>query len=404
MTDDRSLERAARSWIELGPTRAPEEAVDAALRRIQTTPQERDWLPWRLPRMTTPLRLALLAGAAVLAIAGFGLLASGGPGPRPESSASPSPSASPSAPTAQPLPEALRGDWQAEVSEILQNVANPGEAIQLSLAWEDGRTAWIQPPRGDNVYETSSVEAPDGQLALLEGGSIVGCAPGGIGRYGWQRSADGLFLTLAVISDDCPGRTAAYGRTWVHSLSAVTDGGPGVIPWNGRWIQATLPSMRFGLSGPADVADLQTFDDADPDVAFTVFRNPMGFTDPCATDGDTPLDIEARTDAFVEYVRGLPGAAVTTEAATVGGLPAVHLTVEMAPVASCTLVDIAAFHAARESEEGVWALQADGSHSLWIVQDGPDIVLFWYEGEGINPAGEQAVIDSLAFLDELPTP
>ena len=50
MTDDRSLERAARSWIEAGPTRAPDRAVEAALLRIQTTPQERDLrVPWRFP-------------------------------------------------------------------------------------------------------------------------------------------------------------------------------------------------------------------------------------------------------------------------------------------------------------------------------------------------------------------
>ena len=36
MTDDRSLERAARSWIEAGPTRAPDRAVEAALLRIET--------------------------------------------------------------------------------------------------------------------------------------------------------------------------------------------------------------------------------------------------------------------------------------------------------------------------------------------------------------------------------
>ena len=54
MTDDRSLERAARSWLENGPTEAPDRAVEAALLRIETTPQERDWhVPWRLPKMTT---------------------------------------------------------------------------------------------------------------------------------------------------------------------------------------------------------------------------------------------------------------------------------------------------------------------------------------------------------------
>src|SRR4029079_11994149 len=69
MTDDRSLERAARSWIQAGPTTAPDRAVEAALRRIQTLPQERDLrIPWRLPKMTTPARVAAAAVIGVLAI------------------------------------------------------------------------------------------------------------------------------------------------------------------------------------------------------------------------------------------------------------------------------------------------------------------------------------------------
>jgi hypothetical protein len=66
MTDDRSLERAARSWIEVGPTRAPDHAVEAALARIQTTPQERDWFPWRFPAMFTPARVTVAAVLGVL--------------------------------------------------------------------------------------------------------------------------------------------------------------------------------------------------------------------------------------------------------------------------------------------------------------------------------------------------
>jgi hypothetical protein len=190
MTDDRTLERAARSWIEAGPTRAPEEAVEAALLRIQTTPQERDWLPWRFPKMLTPTRVALAAVIGVLVVGAafltFDRLRPPAVG-SPDATSSPSPtiSPSPSTPTPEAMPQILRGDWQAEVTEPLPNVANPGEAIQLSLDWQTGASAWIQPPRGDNVYETTSVEAADGELALLEGGSFVGCAPGGIGRYGW---------------------------------------------------------------------------------------------------------------------------------------------------------------------------------------------------------------------------
>jgi hypothetical protein len=78
MTDDRSLERAARSWLEEGPTRAPERPVDAALARIQTTSQELElripWVAWR-PR-TMFDRLAVTAVSAVLAIGALTLGAS----------------------------------------------------------------------------------------------------------------------------------------------------------------------------------------------------------------------------------------------------------------------------------------------------------------------------------------
>jgi hypothetical protein len=102
--DDRSLERAARSWLEVGPTEAPARAVEAALLRIETTSQERDWnVPWRLPKMTTPARVATAAVIGVLAVGGAlfmlgpGQTGVGGPGLSP--TASPSPSLRPS-----PLP------------------------------------------------------------------------------------------------------------------------------------------------------------------------------------------------------------------------------------------------------------------------------------------------------------
>ena len=92
MTDDRSLDRAARSWLEEGPTRAPDRPVKAALARIQTTSQERGLaLPWRTPRMLP--RLA--AAAAVTALAVGGIFAAGALNnqPPPSAAASPTPTA-----------------------------------------------------------------------------------------------------------------------------------------------------------------------------------------------------------------------------------------------------------------------------------------------------------------------
>jgi hypothetical protein len=104
MTDDRSLERAARSWIEVGPTRAPDHAVEAALARIQTTPQERDWFPWRPTPMITPTRIAvaavlgvLLLGGAIFTLGRQPLVGVPGPSPSPSPTASPTPTLSPEA-------------------------------------------------------------------------------------------------------------------------------------------------------------------------------------------------------------------------------------------------------------------------------------------------------------------
>jgi hypothetical protein len=100
MTDDRSIERAARSWLEEGPTQAPDHAVEAALTRIQSTNQERDWpVPWRTRPMIQTLKL--VAGAAALAVVVGGVIllrpgsgpGIGGPSSAPIATPSPIPSA-----------------------------------------------------------------------------------------------------------------------------------------------------------------------------------------------------------------------------------------------------------------------------------------------------------------------
>lgn len=118
MTDDRSLERAARTWLEDGPAVAPDRAVESALVRIETTRQERGPLvPWRMPFMTPAMKLAGAAVLVVAAVAGSLYLFGGGPGgfgdaPTPSPSVAPSEAASP---TADPTPEETPIDSSAWV-------------------------------------------------------------------------------------------------------------------------------------------------------------------------------------------------------------------------------------------------------------------------------------------------
>ena len=121
MTDDRSIERAARSWLEIGPTEAPERAVEAALLLIDTTPQERDWhVPWRLPKMTTPARVASAAVIGVLVVGGAlytlapGGSGPGGPGATASPTPSPVPSAAPASPSTAPSAGAVFPSWYTD--------------------------------------------------------------------------------------------------------------------------------------------------------------------------------------------------------------------------------------------------------------------------------------------------
>jgi hypothetical protein len=161
MTDDRSLERAARSWIEVGPTRAPDHAVDAALARIQTTSQERDWLPWRFPRMTIPVRIGALVAIGAIVLAGLGLLV-GGPGAAP----APSPS-----PTPVKIPDGLYYAQPQQVADLLDQIGadatlTAGQRTSLveSVLGIDGRTTFQVAIRVAGDQFTALTKRDGGQL------------------------------------------------------------------------------------------------------------------------------------------------------------------------------------------------------------------------------------------------
>ena len=150
MTDDRSFERAARSWLEIGPTEAPERAIEAAFLEIDTTPQERDWhVPWRSPRVD-PFARALIGVAAVAALLVGGVVllpATTGPiGGVP----TPSPSASPSAAGRFPL----TGTFTSPIMGYSIRIADGWTVQPATMAW-DG-TINNEPPAADVVTMTGT--------------------------------------------------------------------------------------------------------------------------------------------------------------------------------------------------------------------------------------------------------
>ena len=187
MTDDRSLERTARSWIEAGPTRAPEHAVEAALMTIESTPQERDLrILRRLPIMNTVPRLTAAAAIVVLAVGGAAFLlrpAASNVGTTPSDTppASPTSSAAPSlaAAKADLIPEGLYATAPVQVADIITSInadrgltpAQRTDLIKNVIAIEGAKTfsASIE-LRGGRWTQRETV---DGNVLVGSGGTYA---------------------------------------------------------------------------------------------------------------------------------------------------------------------------------------------------------------------------------------
>lgn len=158
MSDDRMFERNARTWLELGPTDAPDRVVQGALLEIESTRQERDFrIPWRLPSMNPLIRLMAGAAAIAVALAVGGLLI----GPRLGPGIGPQPTPSPStfsAPTATPGPTASDAACKLVTTDEAKNSTdNPGD-------WSGASTVSTIP---SGVGPTTSC------LYTVEGGDII---------------------------------------------------------------------------------------------------------------------------------------------------------------------------------------------------------------------------------------
>jgi hypothetical protein len=181
MTDDRRFERTARSWLELGPTQAPERVVRAAFDEIERTGQERSLVPSWVPVFTPSSGrwtaiVALAAVAAVVAIlvvlAGMGAptpkpAPSGGPVVPPTASPGTSPSEEPTA-AGSPPPSAVIGPApSASEGGVDLTRTFTSERYGYSIGMEADWTAtpatltWTGPDNGGPVVDLIEITGTD---------------------------------------------------------------------------------------------------------------------------------------------------------------------------------------------------------------------------------------------------
>ena len=229
MTDDRSLERAARSWFEAGPTQAPDRAVEAALLRIDTTPQERDLrVPRRLPKMSIPTRVAAAAAIGVLAVGGAlfmlgrpGQSVVGGPSPTPTSATSPTPGPTPSQ-AAAPSPMASPSTSNV-LTKFLEGPLRAGTYVLAPFTAVGEGMCHVPPQAG--CTETTADDAIHITMTMPEGWHALGTwvfvedneAPDGAG-FAVERGA-------WLLSDPCQSRLSRIpvGPTVSDFVDAVAN-------------------------------------------------------------------------------------------------------------------------------------------------------------------------------------
>jgi hypothetical protein len=225
-----------RSWLDEGATRVPERVLDAVLDLVPSTPQRRhSWLARRMPALTNPMRVAIVAAAVVVAsVTAIRLLpGSGGPG-----SVTPTPS-----PTAPPI-ELTRTELDQTLDPGRYRVSGTFAvpfSIMFPAGW--GMRSLVE---GDVSFRRTlpANGAPWVNVDLPEGLFVDPCQAAG-GPVDAPSTVDGVVAALTTMVGFTPGPVtdvevgefAGKAVTLVNSIDTDTagcSGGPMLPMWTIR--------------------------------------------------------------------------------------------------------------------------------------------------------------------------
>jgi hypothetical protein len=308
------------------------------------------------------------------------------------------------------LATSLLGTWVADVPTDLSLGESP-EPARMSLVIDtNGTQATLTTTAGRSERFRASLTSPtsnslaftarvSGEPVSVAGAELRGCVSNEQGTYEATRSPDGLLLTLAAVDDSCPSRAVVFGRTWVRSHDEFTSGGLGVVDAFKPPFTVELPPGSY--TGDRRVADAITISQPVPEFAFLAFKNPQGFLDPCDPAAGR-YEIAPGADAVVAYFRQLRG--FTVDSVTereVDGHRAVRLVVHANLDAGCPSGGLAEWQPKAATTDDHWFLRPGDTDTLVIVELADATVMFQILPTP-GAAGER-VIDSIRFLDRLPT-
>ncbi|HYX12419.1 MAG TPA: hypothetical protein VE817_10560, partial [Candidatus Acidoferrum sp.] len=323
-----------------------------------------------------------------------------------------SPSASPSPPpVGVAVPQG--GTWLADIPPTITfgrtpeprrmtlHVSNADSAAEATVGLVDGAADLFRSSVGGfEVDKFHFITASDGagSNVTVDGARLADCSTGDAGDYRLSESQDGLLLTLTVLTEACPSRSAILGRTWTRSLRVPNGGGAGVVDGFDPLFTVTLPPGNYIVSRDQDSTTIgQEF----PAFKFLSWKDPQGWNDPC-DEAKGRYAIAPGADAFVAYFGQLAGFTVdkTTEM-VIDGHRAVRLDVHANPDASCPSGWLNEWQPKTETGDLTWYLRPGDTDNLFIVETPSATVMF--EILPVPDARGIAVINSIRFLDRLPS-
>jgi hypothetical protein len=221
MTADRDIARLLDAWLADGPMRVSDRAFDEAVGRVHRQKQRPAWRfqPWRLPSMSTQLKLVLAATALLVALLGATVLSSGG-SVMPNATSSPPPAPTSSSPTALNSPAATPRILRMEVQ---------GDSITWTANAPD---RWSD--RGWFIATEVGTEGPGGVAVAATGAVNVPSDP-----------CDGLgMVSVAESAADVVAEFEARDDLTVSSAAAITLGG-----YSGSRIDVEVPADLSACEG-----------------------------------------------------------------------------------------------------------------------------------------------------------